>query len=153
MISFKNIALEFKKIIDKSFSSNGFECRKLFYEKNVYYCAIDVLKYLGYNEENGSLKKILETIDKKNKFTINELREMYKKDDCLDINLKLISSLTNHEKKYIFIDKNGLCKLLNSSNKKEAKPFQDFIYDILLSTLDKAAEEYDKQKDIIDLFN
>lgn len=50
MTFLKNLTIEFKKITNELFSSNGFECSKLFYEKNVYYCARDVLLCLNYDE-------------------------------------------------------------------------------------------------------
>merc|ERR1712065_66424 len=121
MTSFNELALAFRNIIDDLFNSNGFECRKLFYGDEIFYCGRDILKCLNYSENGRDITKILLKINDKDKFTIGEL-------------LKLHSSLALKAS-------DDLNKDFGSSQKAEAKPFQDFIYDTLLPALDNKYKE------------
>ncbi len=176
MSSFNELAITFKKIIDDLFSSQGFECRKLFYGDEVFYCGRDILKCLNYSEEKSAIKEMLSKLDKNDKFTIKELEEKYNQslggsfkmppngieekynqslggsfkmppNGIEDLNQKLISSLDRYEMKYIYINKIALYELIGSSKKLEAKPFKDFIYRTLLPALDNKYKELMNQKD------
>lgn len=161
MDTFTKKTIVFNYIVDKLFETNGFECRKLHYGKDIFYCAKDILSCLDYSDEESVTKKNLNKINKKNKFTFKELEKIYnvselsdtKAESLFDINKETISSFTQYEKDYIFLNKEGLYKLINSSNKKRGEEFKYFVYDVLLPMLDSLSEECDKQKYIIDFFN
>jgi len=149
MTSFNELALAFRNIIDDLFNSNGFECRKLFYGDEIFYCGRDILKCLNYSENGRDITKILLKINDKDKFTIGELLKLHsslalKASD--DLNKDLISSQNQYELKYIYINKQALYRLIGSSKKAEAKPFQDFIYDTLLPALDNKYKELIKSE-------
>ncbi|QKE44472.1 putative Bro-N domain-containing protein [Yalta virus] len=154
MTSFNELAITFKNIIDDLFNSNNFECRKLVYGKDIYYCGRDILKCLNYNEDKNAIKEVLLKLDKSDKFTIKELEEKYSSgilklphDNFKEINKEILNSLNQYEMKYIYINKIGLYELIGSSKKPEAKPFKNFIYRILLPALDNKYEELLNQKD------
>lgn len=148
MTSLKDLSIEFKKITNDLFSLNGFECRKLYYGKRVYYCARDILLCLGYDEDLKILKKLRDC----DKFYIKDLEEMYKttlicQDSYdFDINKELIDSQDKYEKKNIYINDSALYFLIETSTKEESKPFQDFVYYTLFPTIYKVYELYINQK-------
>jgi prophage antirepressor-like protein len=76
-MSLNELAISFKKIVDELFSSQGFECRKLFYGDEVFYCGRDILKCLGYSEEKRKVYESLNKLREEDKFTIGELEEKY----------------------------------------------------------------------------
>ena len=110
-MSFNELAISFKKIVDDLFSSQGFECRKLFYGDEVFYCGRDILKCLGYSEDSRKVYESLSKLRSEDKFTINALEEKYQS-LSLDTNKELISSLNQYEMKYIYINTNGLRTIL-----------------------------------------
>ena len=162
MTSFNELALAFRNIIDDLFNSNGFECRKLFYGDEIFYCGRDILKCLNYGDERRSVREILSKINENDKFTIKELQEKYlslhlkgsdKNIEC-GINQELLNKLDKYEMKYIYVNKVALYELIGSSKKPEAKPFKDFIYRTLLPALDNKYKELLNQKnDKIDELN
>ena len=77
MTSFNELAITFKNILDDLFNSNGFECRKLFYGDEIFYCGKDILKCLGYGQDRKDVYKALSKLEECVKFTINELEEKY----------------------------------------------------------------------------
>lgn len=54
-----------------------------------------------------------------------------------DKNQELIDSLSENERRNIYINKQGLYYLIGNSNKPEAEPFKNFVYYILLPKLDE----------------
>lgn len=111
MTSLKNLAVEFKKITDELFVSNGFECRKLYYGKKVYYCVRDIFKCLGYTEDRGTVNKMLNKLRNEDKFLIKDLEKRNKTDRAsqtrsdFNINKELIDSLNKYEKDFTFVNK------------------------------------------------
>lgn len=152
-MSFNELAISFKKIVDELFSSQGFECRRLVYGKNIYYCGRDILKCLNYSEEKSVIRRTLNKLREQDKFTIEFLERNYiqgrhaQYPSEVNINKDLLDSLDQYERNYIFINKTALYYLIGNSKKEEAKPFQDFIYYILLPALDNKYEELMNQKD------
>lgn len=141
------LSIEFVKIVDELFKSNGFECKTLSYPFGIFYCARDILKCLNYNENKSAIAKVLAKLNKEDRFTITELEDRYagvslKHNDepgpsVSRANQELINSLNQYELKNVYINKQALYRLIGSSKKEEAKPFQDFIYDTLLPALDR----------------
>ena len=151
MSFFNELALAFKPDINNLFISYGFECRKLFYGGEIFYCVIDILKCLGYSEYKAVLKKTLKkNISKNNRFTIKQLQEKYKTCSCFsgknDINNDLISSQDEDELEYIYTNKLGLCRITGSPNNLEVGSFRYFVYIVLLPTLDNKYKEMLKKK-------
>ena len=151
-MSFNELAISFKKIVDDLFSSQGFECRRLVYGKNIYYCGRDILKCLNYSEDKKVISKTLNKLRDEDKFTIDVLeskkysRSYSQGDPDINVNKDLLDSLDQYERNYIFINKQALYYLIGNSKKEEAKPFQDFIYYTLLPALDDKYEELMIQK-------
>lgn len=142
-VDIDSLSIEFINIINDLFKSNGFECKTLSYSFGIFYCARDILKCLNYKEDKNSITKVLSKLNKTDKFTISELEEKHSKvslklhdASSSNPNQELINSLNQYELKHIYINKQALYRLIGSSKKEEAKPFQDFIYDILLPALD-----------------
>ena len=77
MTSFNELAVTFRTIIDDLFNSNGFECRKLFYGKDIYYCGRDILKCLNYNENTKRVANTLNKLRAEDKFSILKIQELY----------------------------------------------------------------------------
>ena len=149
----------FKSIIDGLLNTNGFECRKLFYNDEIFYCARDILKCLGYNGDKKKITFILNKLRREDKYTINELEKKFKSTPPMvhpeiNINQMVINSLSPNEKNYIFVNKQGLYYLIGNSNKEGSREFKDFIYYTLLPTLeDKHKELINKQNNKIDELN
>lgn len=148
---FNNINFEFKKFADDLFSSNGFECKKIYDGSDVYYCGRDILLCLGYDDDDHVISRILEKI--KYKYTIDSLKEgfdiyipdfVYQK--FIDVNKEVIDFLDNNDKDCIFIDKVGLDFLIKNSNKEMVKPFKDFVYGTLLPKLYNFHTEFIEKK-------
>lgn len=138
MASYNKLTAKFKTIVNFLFKSNGFQCRKLFYGNEVFYCCRDILMCSNYSEYMGIITEILLLINKDDKFTIKELEEKYSwstsKTDNNNIsnqNKELISSQEQYELEYIYINKTVLYKLISYFKKPKAKAFKDFIYRIL----------------------
>lgn len=74
MTSFDELLVSFKNITDDILNTNGFECRKLFYNDVKYFITPqDIMKCLGYNIDKKKITFILNKLRKEDKYTINEL--------------------------------------------------------------------------------
>lgn len=119
-MSFNELAISFKKIVDDLFSSQGFECRKLFYGDEVFYCGRDILSCLKYISNDKNVSKTLNKLREQDKFTIKDLQEKYSSHGFKlsdDPNKELISSLNQYEMQHIYINTNGLKTLLSTTIK------------------------------------
>lgn len=152
MSLFNELLVGFKSITDDILNTNGFECRKLFYDNEIFYYTRDIMKCLGYNGDKKKITFILKKLRKEDKYTINELEKKFKSTPPMvhpeiNINQTVINSLNPYEKNYLFVNKQGLFYLIGNSNKEGSREFKNFIYYTLLPTL------YDKHEELINKKN
>lgn len=138
MSSLYNLYVEFKKKTDDLFSSNGFECRRLFHKYDSFYCATDVLLCLGDTENI----EMLDEVRNEDKFTVNKIKELILSDSQNDnridyITKDFLDSLKKYNKDCVFLNKVALQVIVIKSKNKKSEPFRDFVLYTFLPTLDK----------------
>lgn len=115
-----------KKFFEELSSRNGFECKKLYYENDTYYCVRDILKCLKYGDEKYDISKILKKLQHLDKFTIIQLQEKYNYTKDNDPNKGLINSLSKYQMKQIYINNDGIKELLSTI----IQPIPSFLLDM-----------------------
>lgn len=109
-----NLLIDFRIMLNNIFKSNGFNCKVLSYDNELFYSSIDILKSFKYKIHNETNLNILNIINKEDRFTIKELQikfTFFKYD--FDPNQALISSLNKEELKRFYINTNGLRTLIS----------------------------------------
>lgn len=144
---FNELAIGFRNIIDDILKSKYFKCKKLFYGCEVFYCGKDVIKFLNDITNIKDIPKILDQCIS-DKYTISDLQKKFlflgskhNKKNIIDPNQDFIHTLNRYEQKDIYINNKALYKLIGFSKKEIAKPFQDFIYNVVLPSLDNKHQE------------
>lgn len=113
-LGFKNkpSSSSFMKILSELSNKSSFECKKLYYEDEVYFCVRDVLKYLKYGNQEYDISRSLKKLKDLDKFTIIQLQEMYNYTNENDPNKELLASLNQYQMKHMYVDRKGLKQLL-----------------------------------------
>jgi prophage antirepressor-like protein len=157
-INMDSLSVQFIKILENLLEDNGFECKKMVfrnkkYNKNeIYYYARDVLRCLNCTDK-AEASQILNRVEENNKFTISELYEIYSSKalkHVFGLNQELVSKLKEYEMKYVYVNKIGLYQLILFSEKPKSIPFKDFIFKILLTTLNNNYQDL-LSKDIVNI--
>jgi hypothetical protein len=109
----KPTSSSFKKLFDELSKQNGFECKKLYYGDEVYYCVRDVLKCLKYSNEEYDISRGLKKLKNLDKFTIIQLQEKYNYTNENDPNKNLLNSLNRYQMKHMYVDNEGMKHILS----------------------------------------
>lgn len=110
-----HLSVIFKDLIEEIFITHGFTCRKLYYGNEVYYCARDILKALNYSSHRTSIFNTLLKLKHINKFTIQELQDIYNIEIDHNIDV-LLSNQRNHDR-FIYVNKEGFETILQTTRK------------------------------------
>lgn len=123
IVGFHSKPTSFKKIFEEILKNNGFECKKLYYENDTYYCVRDILKCLKYGDESYDISIIIKKLKNLDKFTIDQLQKKYNYTIETDPNRQLLKTLNQYQMKHIYINNQGMNTLLISV----IKPVPDFL--------------------------
>jgi hypothetical protein len=109
---------------------NIFNCKRLFYNNEIFYYFKDILRHLSYIHDKQLSFEYLDLLKENEQFTIEELEKKYKKSGFKsyikeDQNKMVIESLTDSGP-HLFISQSGVKKLMSTSTKS--------VYDNILNT-------------------
>ncbi|CCU55838.1 N1R/p28-like protein [Choristoneura biennis entomopoxvirus] len=145
--SISTLSNDFIKNFNEIFKYNNKSINVIGNIDNPWFCGKHVLEILEYDP--SSFKKILQ-----------RLKESYKKsyiDIMHELGDKLSPNLKYHDSKIIYVNEAGLYSLIMNSKLESAKPFQEFVLEVLLPSMRKLAQKYylyiinNKQDSINDL--
>lgn len=145
----RTLALEFKEVVNNIFKDNNFECKKLFYKNDkfigndIYYSTSDLLKCLHFQGKDEEAIEMIKKLPSDSKFKIFQLENSYAEFDLiqgneyLELNQKLIYSLTRPQLDEIYVNMQGLFDLIEFFQTDKALRFQKFVYNTLLPGIDE----------------